>query len=216
MGQETKLSISDECFRLMVESVEDYAIFMLDSSGRVASWNAGAARSHGYRAEEIIGRHFSCFYAPEAVLSGKPEQVLSLAVAKGRYEDEGWRMRKDGSRFWANVVITASEDEAGHLRGFAEVSRDLTERKRAEEALRAAAKRYRHLFERNLAGVFLSTTQGRILDCNEAFVRILGYASREEVLALTASEFHYDSADREVFLARLQEERTLTNAAVMS
>ncbi len=130
---EEKLRLSEERFRLMVESVEDYAIFMLDSEGRVATWNAGAERIKGYRAEEIIGRHFSCFYPQEAIDRDWPGEELKRAKADGRFEDEGWRIRKDGSRFWANVVITALRDEAGTLRGFAKVTRDLTQRREAEE-----------------------------------------------------------------------------------
>jgi PAS domain S-box-containing protein len=133
---EEKLRLSEERFRLMVESVEDYAIFMLDPQGRVASWNSGAERLKGYKAEEIIGQHFSRFYPQEAVDRGWPEEELRRATADGRIEDEGWRVRKDGSRFWGNVVITALRDEAGALRGFGKVTRDLTERREAEENTR--------------------------------------------------------------------------------
>jgi len=128
----------EERFRLMVESVKDYAIFMLDVEGRVISWNAGAERLKGYGPEEILGQHFSRFYPSEDVRAGKPERELESAIATGRVEDEGWRVRKDGSRFWADVVITAVRNERGELLGFAKVTRDLTERRRVEEALRAA------------------------------------------------------------------------------
>jgi PAS domain S-box-containing protein len=126
---------SQEHFRLMVESVQDYGIFMLDREGRVVSWNAGAERIKGYRAEEILGRHFSTFYPQEDIERGKPAQELKIAAAEGRLEDEGWRVRKDGSRFWANVVITALRDPSGNLRGFAKVTRDMSERKQTEEAI---------------------------------------------------------------------------------
>jgi PAS domain S-box-containing protein len=119
-------------FRLLVDRVMDYAIFGLDERGIVVSWNAGAQRIKGYRAEEIIGHHFSRFYTEDAIRSGWPMTELAGARKDGRFEDEGWRVRKDGSRFWANVVITALYDDAGTLRGFAKVTRDLTERKRAE------------------------------------------------------------------------------------
>src|SRR5205807_2222636 len=109
---------SEDLFRLMVENVKDYAIFMLDVGGRVASWNAGAERIKGYSAEEIIGQHFSRFYPPEDVQAGKPERALQQAVAEGRWEDEGWRVRKDGSRFWANVIMTALHDAEGTPLGF--------------------------------------------------------------------------------------------------
>jgi PAS domain S-box-containing protein len=130
---EERLRESEEMFRLLVANVQDYAIFMLDPEGKIASWNAGAHRIKGYEADEIIGRHFSAFYPEEDVRSGKPARELEIAREYGTYEEEGWRVRKDGSMFWANVVITAVHDESGRLRGFAKVTRDITERKRAEE-----------------------------------------------------------------------------------
>src|SRR6185369_14950286 len=114
----------DERFRLLVEGVTDYAIFMLDPQGHVVTWNTGAARIKGYRPDEIIGEHFSKFYPPEARNRQVPAHELRVAGTEGRFEDEGWRLRKDGSRFWANVVITALRDEAGHLRGFSKITRD--------------------------------------------------------------------------------------------
>jgi PAS domain S-box-containing protein len=129
------LADSERRFRLMVESVVDYSIFMLDAEGRVASWNAGAQRTTGYRAEEIIGRHFSCFYPREDLERRKPEWELELAAAEGRFEEEGWRVRKDGSTYWASVVITAVRDDQGALLGYAKVVRDLTERNRVEAEL---------------------------------------------------------------------------------
>ena len=124
--------------RLLVQGTTDYAIFMLDTQGHVTTWNAGAERIKGYKAEEIVGQHFSKFYPQEALDRGWPAHELKVAAAEGRFEDEGWRLRKDGSRFWANVVITALKDDEGHLLGFSKVTRDLTERKRAEETLRQA------------------------------------------------------------------------------
>src|SRR3954469_23018204 len=109
---------SEDRYRLMVDSIKDYAILMLDPTGRVASWNAGAERIKGYRADEIIGQHFSRFYPPEDVQRGKPEMELRVASTEGRFEDLGWRVRKDGSRFYANVIITALHDESGQLVGF--------------------------------------------------------------------------------------------------
>ena len=126
----------DDRFRLLVQSVKDYAIFLLDPEGRITSWNEGAERIKGYSADEIVGRHFSVFYPPEAVESGFPQRVLRVAARNGRFEDEGWRIRKDGSLFWANVVVTALRDERGQLVGFAKVTRDLTERREAENRLR--------------------------------------------------------------------------------
>jgi PAS domain S-box-containing protein len=129
---------SEERFRLLVDCVKDYAIFMLDPQGYVVSWNAGAARIKGYTREEIVGRHFSLFYVPEEAAAGKPARELAIARQLGHVEDEGWRVRKDGSTFWANVVITAVHDESNRLRGFAKVTRDLTERRQREELERSS------------------------------------------------------------------------------
>src|SRR5438046_223848 len=126
---DTTLQRSEERFRVLVQAVKDYAIFMLDPDGRVTSWNEGAERIKGYRGDEIIGQHCSTFYPPESRRSGAPERELATARDEGRYEEEGWRVRKDGSRFWASVVVTAVHDHTGALRGFAKVTRDLTERK---------------------------------------------------------------------------------------
>lgn len=127
---------TEERFKLMIESVTDYAIFMLDPQGYVASWNAGAERIKGYRASEIIGHHFSEFYITEDKQSGKPKKELEVAISQGRFEDEGWRLRKDGSRFWANVAITPVREKDGTLRGFAKVTRDMTARREIEEKLK--------------------------------------------------------------------------------
>ena len=131
---QNELRHSEEQFRLLVDGVKDYAIFMLDQAGNVVSWNSGAEQIKGYLADEILGRHFSCFYPGEDIVSEKPERELASAVKDGRFEEEGWRLRKDGSRFWASVVITALRDESGILCGFAKVSRDITERVEAEVA----------------------------------------------------------------------------------
>ena len=138
VGAAVRLRRSEELFRLLVASVADYAILMLDPAGHVVTWNAGVERIYGYRADEIIGQHFSRFYPEDVIARGWPDHELRTASEVGRFEDEGWRLRKDGTRFWANVIITALRDEHGALRGFAKVTRDLTERKQAEEQLRAA------------------------------------------------------------------------------
>jgi PAS domain S-box-containing protein len=135
---EEKLRWTEESFRLMVESVTDHALVMLDPEGRVLSWNAGAERIQGYHAEDIIGEHFSRFYPGEDVINGKPQRDLETVMASGRFEDEGWRLRKDESSFWANVVYTAIRDQLGNLRGFAKLTRDLTERRQVEAALTGA------------------------------------------------------------------------------
>jgi PAS domain S-box-containing protein len=137
---EEALAAGEAQLRLLVDSIKDYAIIMLDPSGRVVTWSAGAQAIKGYTTEEILGRHFSCFYPPEEVEAGQPERQLQLARDNGRSEDEGWRIRRDGTRFWADVVITALADRPGTLRGFAKITRDLTERKQTEQALRQAQK----------------------------------------------------------------------------
>jgi len=126
---------SDTHYRLLVESVNDYAIITLDVDGNVTTWNKGAERIKGYKPKEIIGRHFSCFYPQEKIRARLPERELKAAATEGRFEDEGWRLRKDGSQFWANVIITALRDQAGNLVGFGKVTRDLTEQKQAEETI---------------------------------------------------------------------------------
>ena len=133
---EVRLQDGDDLFRQLVESVKDYAIFLLDREGKVLTWNEGAERIKGYKAREIIGQHFSCFYPKEAQETGWPNHELEIASKEGRFTDEGTRVRKDGSTFWASVVITALRDRAGELRGFSKVTRDLTERKNLEERTR--------------------------------------------------------------------------------
>jgi PAS domain S-box-containing protein len=156
LEKELALRQSEERFRLLVEAVQDYAIFMLDPNGKVSSWNIGAERLKGYRATDIIGKHFSCFYPEEDKREGKPDWELVIALKDGRFEDEGWRIRKDGSRFWASVVITAVRDGSGKLLGFAKITRDFTERIEAQKALhkeiaeRRDAQRQLHNSEKSL------------------------------------------------------------------
>ena len=166
--------------RLLVESVQDYAIFALDVNGCIMSWNPGAERVHGYSSDEIIGRYFSILFTPEDLASGKPEREMATALAAGRAEDQSWRLRKDGSRFWANVVITALRDHDGRLLGFAKVTRDLSERRRVEEALRQSEERFRLLVQsvREYA-IFLLDPDGYIASWNEGAERIKGYTSSE-------------------------------------
>ncbi|MFI5589736.1 PAS domain S-box protein [Amycolatopsis sp. NPDC051758] len=171
---------SEDRFGLLVRSVQDYAIFLLDPGGRISSWNAGAERIKGYAAGEIVGQHFSVFYPPEDLAAGKPARELEVAAEQGRLEDEGWRVRKDGSRFWANVVITALVDEQGRLRGFGKVTRDLTERRAAELALQESEERFRLLVQ-NVQdyGIFMLDRDGRISSWNAGAERIKGYAAGE-------------------------------------
>jgi PAS domain S-box-containing protein len=175
---------------LLVDGVLDYGIFMLDPGGHVISWNAGAERIKGYRAEEILGRHFSTFYPPEDVAAGKPERELEEAIAEGRLEDEGWRVRKDGTRFWGNVVITALFDESGELRGFGKVTRDMTARRAAETAMRESEERFRLLVEGVLDyGIFTLDPGGHVTSWNAGAERIKGYRA-EEILGRHFSTFY--------------------------
>ncbi|HEX6007107.1 MAG TPA: PAS domain S-box protein, partial [Burkholderiales bacterium] len=182
---------SEERFRQMVASVVDYAIFMLDTDGRVASWNAGAARIKRYTAEEIIGRHFSCFYPAADVDSGKPWRHLEVAAAEGRVEDEGWRIRKDGSTYWASVVLTAVRDASGKLIGFSEVTRDLTDRLRAEEELRRGEARFGALVNSVVDyAIIMLDPDGRISSWNTGAEHTLGY-SAEQIIGRHFSVFYY-------------------------
>src|SRR5437867_5189817 len=124
---------SDDLLRCLVDSIRDYAIILLDPQGTILSWSAAAERLKGYRKDEIVGQHFSRFYPKEDIQRGKPETELRVATAEGRFEDEGWRLRKDGTQFWANVVITALRDKSGNLRRFGQVTRDVSHDKQAEE-----------------------------------------------------------------------------------
>ena len=160
-------------FRLLVESVKDYAIFMLDPQGRVASWNAGAERIKGYASGQILGKHFSVFYPPEDVAAGKCEYELEVAARDGRFEDEGWRIRKDGTRLWANVVITALRNTSGTLVGFAKVTQDLTQRRATEETLRNLAVEKAELAEK-----------ARVQEFQERFIAILGHDLRNPLAAI--------------------------------
>ncbi len=180
-AQRDPLHASERRFRLMVESVRDYAIFMLDARGHVQTWNPGAERFKGYRADEIIGAHFSRFYPPEALARGLPAHELEVAARVGSFEDEGWRVRKDGSRFWANVVITAVRDpNNGELIGFAKVTRDLSQRRAHEETLRRSEERFRLLVEgvRDYA-IFMLDPNGIVASWNVGAQRIKGWAAGE-------------------------------------
>lgn len=178
---------SGDCFRLLVECLEDYAISLLDPDGRVLTWNQGAERIKGYRADEIIGRHISCFYCPEDVQQGKPEQLLQTAATQGRVEEEGWRIRKDGSQFWADIVVTALRDGASRLIGFSKVIRDLTERRRVEEALRQSETRKGAILESALECIITMDQDGKIAEFNATAERTFGYR-REEVIGRRMAE----------------------------
>jgi PAS domain S-box-containing protein len=193
-GGKQELKQSEERFRLLVESVRDYAIFMLDPEGHVLTWNAGAQRFKGYRADEIIGQHFSRFYPPEALASGLPDHELKVASKTGVFEDEGWRVRKDGSLFWANVVITAMRDAQGELVGFAKVTRDLTQRRGHEEELRRSEERFRLLVEGVAEyAIFMLDPNGQVATWNTGAERIKGYTA-DEIIGQHFSVFYPDEA----------------------
>jgi PAS domain S-box-containing protein len=207
---------SEERFRLLVDSVRDYAIFMLDPEGRVASWNRGAARIKGYTPEEIMGKHFSLFFCDEDVRAGKPARELEIAAREGRFEEEAWRKRKDGSHFWANVIITAVHDERQRLKGFAKITRDITERRQAEETtrrleaesaarlaaeaseaqLRASEERLRQKSQQLgivlaaiAEGVTAQDATGRVLFANDAAARICGLPDVDALLQAPLDQF---------------------------
>ena len=173
---------AEEQLRLLVENLRDYAIFTLDTEGRVASWNAGAERIQGYPAHEVISKHFSVFYPQEELRSGKPFALLETVTKEGHFEEEGWRVRKDGSRFWASTVITALREPGGRLAGYGAVVRDFSERKRADEALRLSEERFRLLVQgiRDYA-IFMLDPEGRISSWNEGAEQIKGYKASEVI-----------------------------------
>ena len=181
-------------YRLLVESVRDYAIFALDPNGVIMSWNAGGERIVGYGAEEAIGRHFSIFFTAEDLAKDKPRYELEEAARHGRVEEEGWRVRKDGSQFWASVVVTALRDPAGHLVGFAKVTRDLTEQRRADEQLRTSEERLRILIGSvKDYGIFMLDPDGRVASWNEGARRIKGYEA-DEIIGRHFSVFYPETA----------------------
>jgi PAS domain S-box-containing protein len=186
---EEALRVSEERFRLLVQGVSDYAIFMLDLSGHVSSWNEGAQRIKGYKTGEIIGKHFSIFYLHDDIKAGKPQLNLRRALEEGRVEDEGWRVRKDGSRFWASVVITALKDDSGALYGFSKVTRDMTEKRKAQEALEGSERSLRELSgrllrmqdeERGRLGRELHDTIGQYLSALKMSLELLGATPGEK------------------------------------
>lgn len=171
---------SEEIFRLMIDSVQDYAIFLLDPQGHVMTWNRGAQRLKGYSADEIIGSHFSRFYTEEDIAKAKPAVELKVAEENGRVQDIGWRLRKDGSRFWANVTITALTDKEGNLRGFSKVTRDMTDQRLADEVLRQSEERLRLMIESvQDYAIFMMDPKGYITSWNVGAERINGYKANE-------------------------------------
>jgi len=170
----------DSDYRLIVDDVSDYAIFLLDPGGFIRSWNEGAKRIKGYERDEVIGRHISIFYPEELIANNWPDTELATARATGRFEDEGWRLRKDGTRFWANIVITRLTDAEGTFLGFSKITRDLSERRRNEEKLRSSEERFRLLVEGvHDYAIFMLDPSGHIVSWNAGAQRIKGYTAAE-------------------------------------
>ena len=199
---------ADANFRMLVDGIDNYAIFMLDPNGHVVTWNTGAAKIKGYAAHEIVGSHFSVFYTDEAVARGWPAYELEEAAAHGRFEDDGWRVRQDGSVFWANVVITALRDASGQLKGYAKITRDLSERRRQSEALRQSEERFRLLLE-GVEGyaICMLDANGVITGWNTGASQITGYRRDEAVgshvsLLYPASDLARSNADHILQRAR--------------
>jgi len=187
---------SSDNYRRLVEGVADYAIYMLDPDGRVISWNSGAHRIKQYTADEIIGRHYRAFYPEEARLRGEPENNLIIAARDGRFEANAWRIRKDGSRFWANVAIEPLRDENGRLIGFAKVTSDITERRETEQKIREAGEQINVLIETVVDGVIQIDGIGRIQTCNPACLNLFGYRIEEVIGQDIAKLFVHATADQ--------------------
>lgn len=189
------LDTEAERFRLFVAGVTDYAIYMLSPEGIVSSWNAGAQRFKGYTEQDILGQHFSVFYTAEDRAAGVPARAMQTALTEGKFEDEGWRVRKDGSRFWASVVMDPIRDAAGTLVGFAKITRDITERKKNQDALYASEEKFRILVQGVIDyAIYMLSPQGEITNWNEGAKRIKGYVA-PEVIGTHFSRF-YTEEDR--------------------
>jgi PAS domain S-box-containing protein len=182
--------ISETPFKLLVQSVVDYAIYMLDPTGIVTSWNAGAERIKGFQTEEIVGKHFSTFYTEEDRQAGVPREVLETARTEGKFEGEGWRVRKDGTRFWASVVVDRINDEQGKMVGFAKITRDMTEKRKTQQALLEAERRFRILVQGVTDyAIYMLDPEGRVTNWNAGAQRIKGY-SPEEIVGEHFSRFY--------------------------
>ena len=180
----------EDRYRLLIDSITDYAIYMLDANGYVTSWNPGARRFKGYESSEIIGQHFSRFYTDEDQRRGLPELALKMAREQGRFQGEGWRIRKDGARFWVNVVVDPITDSSGDLVGFAKVTRDLTERKSAADALRKSEEQFRLLIQSVTDyAIYMLSPEGIITNWNAGAERIKGYAP-QEIIGQHFSKFY--------------------------
>lgn len=184
-----KLRESEERFRMLVENVKDYAIFRIDTGGRIITWNKGGERIKKYTATEILGKHISIFYTEEDIRNGVPEKNLKIAKEKGKYETEGWRVRKNGAKFWANIVYTALYDNKGNLNGYAKITRDMSERKKAEEKLKSSQSFLNSVIENIPNMIFVKDAKElRFVRLNKAGEELLGY-SREELLGKNDYDF---------------------------
>ena len=182
----------EQRFQYLISGIRDYAIYMLDTDGHVSSWNSGARRFKGYEAPEILGQHFSRFYTPEDQASGLPARALATALAEGKYEAEGWRVRQDGTRFWASVIIDPIYDEHGNLLGYAKITRDITEKKKAQDALRASEERFRLLVQGvSDYAIYMLSPEGVVSNWNAGAERIKGYAE-QEIVGQHFSRFYTD------------------------
>ena len=190
MDRRSDLKVGNDRYRLLVESITDYAIYMLDPSGVITSWNPGAQRFKGYTEAEILGQHFSRFYTEEDKATGLPARALKTAATEGRFENEGWRVRKDGSRFWASVVIDPIRSPSGELLGFSKITRDLTDRRIADEALRLSEEQFRLLVQSVTDyAIYMLDPEGRITNWNKGAQRIKGYRP-DEIIGEHFSRFY--------------------------
>ena len=202
MAKSENLVSTESKYELLVQSVTDYAIYMLDPQGRVTSWNAGARRFKGYEPDEIMGEHFSRFYTPEDRKQQIPRIALETAEREGRFEAEGWRVRKDGTHFWANVVIDPIWGPAGKLIGYAKVTRDLSERRAVEEELRASEERFRLLVQSVTDyAIYMLDKEGHVSSWNAGAERFKGYGA-DEIMGQHFSRF-YSEEEREADIPRL-------------
>ncbi|MEP7173880.1 MAG: PAS domain S-box protein, partial [Aestuariivirga sp.] len=185
-----------ERYRVLVEAITDYALYLLDPQGNIASWNPGAQRFKGYGANEIIGKNFSLFYTPEDRAAGIPQKTLAIAAKEGKFETEGWRVRKDGTRFWTHVVIDAIRNPSGSLLGFAKITRDLTERREAQAALKQSEEQFKLLVDSVTDyAIYMLDTEGNVASWNSGAERIKGYKPAEIIGHCFAC--FYTAEDRE-------------------
>ncbi len=214
---EQQLHETEDRYRELISGVKDYAIFMLSPSGNVLTWNEGAKRIKGYEASEIIGHHFSCFYLPEDAQAGMPEKGMQEALAEGHHEEEGWRVRKDGTRFWATMVLTPVRNQKGELQGFSKITRDTTDHRTTQEAVKLAEKKYRDIFNEAIVGIFQTTPDGRLLSANLAMATLYGYASPDEMAESVIdvrTQLYVNPQRRDEFKRMLQETGVVRNFEV--